>query len=112
MAFELFDVVFPKVVNFLPIREQRLVLEMRVRIERTKRETTARTQKLSERGVSRHPGQLQSLCMRQVQRSPHGNADRTSGSEDYGIAGWSFAVGYGGNSPIHARAELLPGFHT
>src|ERR1700693_178213 len=87
-----------EVVNFLPIREQRLVLEMRVRIERTESETAARTQKLGERGVVRHPGQLQSVCMRQVQGSPHGNADRTSGSEDHGIAGWSFAVGYGGNS--------------
>ena len=38
--FELFVLVLPK---FLAMREQSLVLEMRVRIERTERETTTGT---------------------------------------------------------------------
>ena len=52
-----------KLCNFLPIREQALVFEMRMRIERTERETFTRTYKLRKRGVARHPGQLQRVCM-------------------------------------------------
>src|ERR1700723_2926044 len=100
------------VVNFLPISEQRLALEMRVRIERTERETTTRTQKLGERGVARHPGQLQSVGVRQVQGSLHRSANRTSRSKDYGIADRGDAVYDGCNSPIDARTKVFPGFHT
>ncbi len=91
-GFELLVLIFPKLRNFLPIREQALVFEMRVRIERTERETVTRTQKLAERGVARHPGQLQSVRMRQVQGSPHGNADRASGSKHHGIAGLALGL--------------------
>ncbi len=51
-------------VKFLPICEQALVLEMRVRVERAERETLTRTQKLRERGIVRHPSQFQRVHMR------------------------------------------------
>src|SRR5215469_461716 len=81
---------------------------MRKCIERAERKPILRIQKLSERTVPQHPGDVERVVSGKMQRAPHDHGKRTARGEDrHGFA--LLRIGEKGlQSAIHAGTEFLP----